>query len=228
MKEKSMAEKTKSLLYFSFQEKEYLKRNRWEKYRVPVFRVARKGKTQEGRLQYFYVPVPEYYIGRNEHRRLRKNTAKEWPAPKLYEYLRAAVEVVRPDDYYVHPGIRDLLGSKEDGAPPLVLMEAMMSERLRSENIDILLPAERYHGVTDVLLHLLKPYLPRINSIAIIGGEAFFEELEEYFYEEYGIIVVQARRPQKDSAVIDFWPGEREAVNFLDTIVKNGYNTKVN
>ncbi|MDR2888564.1 MAG: hypothetical protein LBV33_01845 [Lachnospiraceae bacterium] len=233
MRDNINEEKVRSLLYFGLQEGECAKQSRWDKVPAPVFRVARKGKMQEGRLQYFYVPIPEYYIGQKNQQtigfRLIKRNRKEWPVEKLYDYLREAMAWVKPDDYYVHPAIRLRLGGEADGdLPPLSLMEVMMSEAKKSKNVAIRLPDERQYGVAELLIHLLKPYLPRINTIAIMGETSLYEELEEYFYEEYGIMVNRIKRPQKDALLIDFWSGEQETVNFLDTMVKNGYNTKVN
>ncbi len=218
-----MEENEKSLLYFGIQKNTSARKTWWQKCAATVYRCQRKGKIQGGRLQYFYVPVPEYYCGK-----------KTWKAEKLHAYLQEAMERVRPNDYYLHPEVCGILGAEEqEELPPVSLMEAMLSECRKAESLEICLPEERQTGVADLLIHLLTPYLPRVNTIAIIGGEeSLFEELEEYFYEEYGIVVSRAKKPgrgpNKEPFIINLWSGEGETVKFLDTMVKNGYNTKVN
>ncbi len=215
-----MEENEKSLLYFGIQEKASAKKRWWQKYPAEIYRCQRKGRIQDGRLQYFYVPVPEFYCGK-----------RAWKNEKLTACLQDAMERVHPDDFYLHPTVRRMLGGDGQGElPPVSLMEAMLSECKKSESLDICLPGEQQTGVSDILIHLLTPYLPRVNVISIIGGEeSLYEELEEYFYDEYGIVVNRANKPaKKDTFVINLWSGEGETVKFLDTMVKNGYNTKVN
>lgn len=222
----TMEENEKSLLYFGIEEDTGAKKKWWEKYMLPIYRCGRKGKIQGGRLQYFYVPVPEYYFVRGSR--------TGWKAEKLRECLIGTIEKACPDDYYLHPKVRKMLGGMEQGdLPPISLLEAMLHERLTGgngyRNVSICLPQGSRTGIAEVLIHLLSPYLSRINFISVIGGEeALFEELEEYFYEEYGIVANRAKKQEKDSFLLNLWGGERETVKFLDTMLKNGYNTKVN
>lgn len=223
-----MEENIRSLLYFAIQEEIGAKSRRFEKCTATLYRCARKGKTQTGWLQYFYVPVPEYYIvGRDW---LGRGYRQEWPPEKLYNYVREASDRVRPDEYYLHPGVRRRLG--DEGAaelPPMPLLEVMTGVGKKYKNLAICLPDEGGVGIPDALRHLLRPYLPRVNLISLVGGSDLLrEELEDYFYEEYGIVVNRTSKPPQDAFALDFWSGEKETLKFLDTIVKNGYNTKVN
>lgn len=260
MKEK---ENVKSLLYFGLQEKTCAKRRLWEFFSIPVYRCARKGKIPGGRLQYFYAPVPEFYVGPEGYEkpagrgsRLISASATgepvsitgesdghtkpgnrsrhwgwhDWKAEKLSDCLQETIERVRPDDCYVHPRVRRMLGAGAyEELPPMPLLEAMLYEKKGFHSLDIVLPPESRTGVMDTLIHLLNPYLARINTISVVGEEeGLFAELEDYFYGEYGIVVNRAKRAGKNGFILNLWSGAEETLKFLDTMVKNGYNTKVN
>ncbi len=234
-----MKENVKSLLYFGLQDKICAKRRRWDIYSLPIYRCARRGITPNGRLQYYYAPVPEFYVGPDGYKGLasyslpenqnRYRGRHEWRAEKLREYLQEAIERLKPDDYYLHPTVRRILGGDNDELPPLPLLEAMLYEKKGFPSLDIILPKDSRTGVTDTLISLLTPYLSRINTITVAGGEeGVYQELEEYFNEEYGIVVNRTKRAGKTNFVLNLWSGAEETRKFLDTMVKNGYNTKVN
>ncbi len=232
-----MKENVKNLLYFGLQEETCAKRWRWDFYSIPIYRCARKGMTPSCRLQYYYAPVPEFYVGpegyKGTDRQQKMSDCRrgrhDWRAEKLRAYLQEAIERLKPDDYYLHPTVRRILGGDYEELPPLPLLEAMLYEKKGFHSLDIVLPNDSQTGVTDTLISLLAPYLSRINEIAVTGGEeGVFKELEEYFNDEYGIVVNRVKRAGKNGFVLNLWSAEEETRKFLDTIVKNGYNTKVN
>lgn len=96
-------------------------------------------------------------------------------------------------------------------------------------------------------IELLKPYLSRLNQVVFLGKEgAASEWLEDYLYEEYGILTSYAKKPEKSGGWLDLsdqtdsllekyasehgiWHIYRGGIlKFLDTTAKNRYNTGVN
>ena len=75
---------------------------------------------------------------------------------------------------------------------------------------------------------LLWPYLSRMNSIIFVGKETrAAQDLEDFFYEEYGIVTEYGDSEKEDALYLNF-SQQREMLKFLDTAVKTGYNTGVN
>lgn len=114
-------------------------------------------------------------------------------------------------------------------------------------HINISLPDECGPSMAEGMIELLEPYLPSINFVTFVGAETRNSWLiEDYLYEEYGIVMSYGKRPEKNALWIDYaekgstlltnYARENgiyclnggEVLNFLDTTVKNGYNTKVN
>lgn len=61
---------------------------------------------------------------------------------------------------------------------------------------------------------------------AFVTENEVTEELADYFYEEYGILSGYAEKPEAGSFYLKL-SNDAEILNFLDTAVKSGYNTKV-
>ena len=97
------------------------------------------------------------------------------------------------------------------------------------------------------LITIAEPYLQRINYALFVGEkDTGAEMLEDYLYEEYGIIMTYGKYPVSNTVWIDLGDAENrklskyakengichinraEVLKFLDTAAKNGYNTKVN
>jgi len=220
---------TYSLLYLTVQENTYAKSHPWDPTPPTVYSSARQGKTYRGYLQYYFAPIPEFH-----HNFILKQA---WKPDKLGRYIEQAFDIVRPDDYYLHPDLRLLLGNEDYfDLPPMRLLEAMVNEYEKTlsdriSTVEIILPTDSRTGVRDTVASLLEPYLPRMSTVTLIGGyEAINEELADFFYSEYGILVLKQKRPsvtiaaKKRPLVLDLWSGESEALKFLDTMVKNGYN----
>ena len=111
----------------------------------------------------------------------------------------------------------------------------------------ISLPEECGELMVMRLLTVMKPYLSRINEVLFVGTEdAGAQMLEDYLYDEYGIVMGYGRYPLKNAIWINFEQKQKqklykyakeneichingaEVLKFLDTAAKNGYNTKVN
>ncbi len=94
---------------------------------------------------------------------------------------------------------------------------------------------------------LLKPYLAGLQQVIWVGKPSWLsDKLEEYLYQEYGMLMVMANRPPKNVLWLDMREDEEiqsdlrrtfynnkhihvvETLKFLDTTAKNGYNTGVN
>ena len=211
-------------MYLTLKENTFAKSHPWDPTPPKVYRLARHGKTRKGYLQYYYVPIPEYH-----HNFIIKQV---WKPEKLKRYIKQALDIVNPDDYYLHPDLRRLLGGEDNyDLPPLALLEAMLSDCEKMDSVEIILPADSRIGVRETIEALLYPHLPHINNVTLVGGnEATCAELADFFYSEFGILSMNLKRPtanthaHKRPYILDLWSGESETLNFLDTMVKNGYN----
>lgn len=220
----------KILLYISFVKNQCAKHKWWEKYRPTVHEYRQRGANP---FILAYCPVPEYYYKK-----------KKWQRERLSDMLSELIDGIAPDDVILHQQIRSALGmsTASRDLPPEYVLQAMLGRRRRFDSISVCLPPEGGTEVYDVIVTLLAPYLPRTNMLYLIGEEDWlFEELEDYFYFEYGIVVQSGKRPVKGSLCIDLWSEKfasvladwdsgaithGETLKFLDTMVKNGYNTE--
>ncbi len=94
---------------------------------------------------------------------------------------------------------------------------------------------------------LLRPYLSRIRKAVICGPESENKyRIREELYQEFGLVLFEGGRPEPEMVWLDLREEEErkaekekgnlrvkyvsrsQAWNFLDTTVKNGYNTEVN
>lgn len=117
----------------------------------------------------------------------------------------------------------------------------------RDSFFDFSLPKECGEMAVMRLITIAEPYLQRINHALFVGEkDAGAEMLEDYLYEEYGIIMTYGKYPVSNTIWIDLENAENqnlskyakengichinraEVLKFLDTAAKNGYNTKVN
>ena len=106
------------------------------------------------------------------------------------------------------------------------LWEARKRGYFRS--IILSLPEECSFALAESVKSLLWPYLSRMNGITFTGKETrATRELEDFFYEEYGIVTGYGSGEREDVLHLNF-SMQREMLKFLDTAVKTGYNTGVN
>lgn len=116
-----------------------------------------------------------------------------------------------------------------------------------TDKISLSLPPDCGQLTMERLQNILKPYLPGLNTVLFVGAEeAVSRMLEEYLYDEYGIVMSYGKIPLRNTLWIDLEDtgglnlskyakengichiNRAEVLKFLDTAVKNGYNTKVN
>lgn len=146
-----------------------------------------------------------------------------------------------------------LLGG--DGELPGEVMAAYLYQLRPFERVCIALPEDGDYYVEQALW-LLRPYLPRIRQAIVRNGESENgSRLREELYSEFGLVAMQTAEPLPGMVCLDLRDEKgsaegrlAEAVKaaggktaegfkcvdrdrtwkFLDTMVKNGYNTKVN
>ena len=141
---------------------------------------------------------------------------------------------------------------KERHPKPIVLYAVCLKlarEKKKGKNEKVLtlsLPDDCGWLMEEDIIRLLTPYLSRINAVAFLCERTdCTERISDYLFEEYGILTSYESRPVKETVWIDFGEqkkrqlvryaaengiyhlNDEEVVKFLDTTVKNGYNTEV-
>lgn len=133
---------------------------------------------------------------------------------------------------------------------PQELIAACLYRQRPFDKICITLPDEGGEREMEQLEELLVPYLPRIRQVVFKGNESSLSNwLEEYLYDEFGIVMIRAQGGLEDMPWLNLGEDVTEersqvhlemkkalkrcvspalALKFLDTAVKNGYNTDVN
>lgn len=175
---------------------------------------------------------------------------KEKQAVKLSEELTAVIseakELLEWDELILAPGLCGVIGKREEELPA-ELFAVFLKKLAVREKINLSLGEESGLLTVEEVILLLKPYLSKINYAVFIGEEnEAARELEDFLYEEYGMIMSYSKRPVKNAVWLDFgdknlpllekYAAENNIqhinragiLKFLDTSAKNGYNTKVN
>ena len=211
--------------------------------RLPVYKLNRTLPFPGGRLRIYFSLFGE------EDVKIRKRRP-ERSLKKLYRLLEEGISCVNREGFceevLVSEELRKIL-NMEKKEIPLPLWAVCLKEKAPFHRVSLLLPREGGGISTEKALELLKPYLSKINFISMLNEEN--EEtryLEDYFYEEYGLLAVYGKPPEKNTVWLDLSEEEEafsenylreknvrsvnraETLKFLDTTVKNGYNTKVN
>ncbi len=216
---------------------------RLKKTGLPILKVTRefpyllgRMKKQTGKMQVYYSILPEY-CGKTflsgKPRSWKKETAKE-----LIEEARkkAAIRWDCQEEIF-SPEIVPF-----DFRMPLELMAVCLYRYRPFDRLCLSLPEEGGKSGVEQAVKLLTPYLPRMRQVMYAGGESAESKLlEEYLYKEYGILMTGIEKIPSNMIWLD-WREEAATVfpsgqkyinparmlNFLDTAVKNGYNTDVN
>lgn len=237
----------KKIFYIGIAYGEYPKKGqRPEKTGLPVRKLERDlpyltgaGKRRFGKLRIYFSLLPEYAGKTFFHKRPRR-----WKEEKVRELIERTEEVsagVLEWAEQIAP-----YGLDEDGIVlPTELWAACMYAQRPFENIGISFSKEAGEALGWQVIEMIAPYLPRIRQVFYQGDRnRAFEILEASLYEEYGIIMINDEKRNADALWLDFSGsgyGEAdksiaagkylscpEILKFLDTSVKNSYNTEVN
>lgn len=183
-----------------------------------------EGRGTIGKLQIYFSLLPEY-AGKT----LFGGKPKAWKPEMARKLLRGAGEKA----YSCKDCSEQILGmSFEECAQdvPIELLAAWLYQQRPFDSICISVEQEGGEQELWKLAELLKPYLPRMKRVAIRGQRNQLSDvLENYLYDEFGIVMMDTEKIPADMVSVNLGHFENclKAVKFLDTIVKNGYNTKV-
>lgn len=224
---------------------------------LPVFRDERgyaflkgpegkgKNRNEAGALRIYFALLP---FGLQEEMK-KKRLKKRWIG-KIAGALEFAEESLGiKEENVVFSGRLCRLFERSQTLPwelyAVRLRTCRQEEAFRHMNLSI--PEECGGEKLEEAVRLLAPYLPRINSVVMVGEETESAwRIEDYLYDEYGIVTSYAKRPEQNVPWLDLSGkdgaacvclssgkeichiNDAEVLNFLDTSVKSGYNTKVN
>ncbi len=207
--------------------------------KLPLFRCERcfpyafgkpsvEGKrTAAGEVQIYFSMLPETI----EQDLLKPRNRKKWlvRVRNTVDYVERTLGCTDEEQILFSERLCTLFDRNQKLPPELYgafLWEAR--KRVCFGTITISLPEECSFALTESVKSLLWPYLHRVNSITFRGKETrVTRELEDFFYEEYGIVTGYGSGSRADTLHLNF-STQREMLKFLDTAVKSGYNTGVN
>lgn len=197
-----------------------------------------RGREAAGRMLIYYALLPEYSKKKpftGKPRRWKKETAV-----KILEGAeqKAAVEYGCREQI-LSPGFGGTIAQ-----PPLELLAVCLYRMRPFDRLCLSLPEDAGEYELEQAMELMEPYLPRMREVMLVGEDgSASEKLEKHLYEEFGMILTKQEKPsskcpwldlreengeeikrkdfQRDSRQIS----REEALKFLDTVVKNGYNT---
>ncbi len=190
---------------------------------VEIHEVKRHLPIPSGSVSLYYALWPEY-----RRKSLFRKKPKEWKVLELQKELeklkgRAECDYDCWEMLYSRQFQEKAWPMAAQDLPFCILQAWLYAQR----PFDTLyLPEEWNQGMQDAeqLMELLIPYLPRLKQVVWMGEEGTVSEsLQNYLYEEYGMILLFDRRIPDGAVVIR----RAQAWKFLDATVKNGYNTLV-
>ena len=194
-------------------------------YRDPIelHELKRPLPVPDGRVRVYFALWPEY----RKQSFIRKKY-KEWKLPELQtemeKFRQKAGLMYDCWEILYEETFRDKAWSVTDQDLPLCVLQAWLYAQRPFDTV--CLSDEWNRGMYDmqVLIDLLTPYLPRMKRVIWTGEEGTVSEsLQNYLYEEYGMILLRDRRIPEGAVEIR----RAQAWKFLDATVKNGYNTLV-
>lgn len=190
-----------------------------------------------GKIQIYYALLPEY-----GGKKRFSGKYKAWKPEMAWKLLERAEEKAA-----LTLGCREQIWACELNQNlnqiPQELMAACLYRHRPFDRICISLPDEcREYDVQEVI-ELLNPYLARMHQVLFWGDESEASLMfEDYLYGEYGIVMTRAMSVPLEMLWLDLsgrmerqaslkslrYINRLETLKFLDTAVKNGYNTEVN
>lgn len=183
--------------------------------------------TAAGELQIYFSVLPET-IGKEL---LKPRSRRKWLVRirNAMDYAESALGCTDEEQILFSEKLCTLFDRNQKLPPELYgafLWEMRKREHFRS--LTLYLPEECSFALAESVKSLLWPYLSRMNSIIFVGKETrAAQDLEDFFYEEYGIVTEYGDSEKEDALHLNF-SQQREMLKFLDTAVKTGYNTGVN
>lgn len=198
-----------------------------------------------GKVQIYYSFLPEDFL-----KDVEKPRKKKYWIQKISHTMQAAERLPGGSGSLTvlfSKEICSIFGRKQELPCELygiLLFEAGKQADLR--NITLSLPKEYGPLMAEEALSLIEPYLIRVQNVIFTGEETeAIWEMEDYLYNEYGIVMGYGKYPAEHSVWIVFgeedisplqssrekeiYPINSERIwKFLDTLIKSGYNTKVN
>ena len=200
-----------------------------------------EGRGRKGIVQIYYALLPEY-------RRKSKfgGVPKPWKSEKARLLLEQAGEKAVMT-LNCQEQLSAYAFNQNPGQIPNQLMAVCLYRQRPFDKLCISLPLDGSEYHMQQAVELLSPDLTRMRQVVLTGADSEASELlEEYLYEEFGIIMVKDSAPPRGMPWLDLSGREEdhversrraeaarrisaaEALKFLDTAVKNGYNTEVN
>lgn len=199
------------------------------------------GRGRKGKVQLYYALLPEYQ-GKGRF----SGVLKGWKPENAKDLLERTAEAAA-----VGFTCRELLRApqlnQDPEQIPAELLAVCLYRQRPFDRLCITLPEEGREYHMEQAVELIDPYLTRVRQVILKGGDSEAAELlEKYLYEEFGIIMVRSDTVEPGTPWLDlsdedgkkYEPREGtgrikhisrgEALKFLDTAVKNGYNTDVN
>lgn len=204
------------------------------------------GKPVEaGKAEIYYSLLPEIFL-----KDVEKPKKRKYWIQKISHTMRLAETIPGASSgltVLFSKELCSILGRRQEMPRELygmLLFQARKNPKLK--NITLSLPKEYSPLMAEDAMDLIEPYLAGTERVVFTGEET--KEticIEEYLYYEYGIIMDYGKKPADHSVWITMGEDENvflpEPLNreiylinheriwkFLDTIVKSGYNTKVN
>ena len=190
---------------------------------IEIYEVKRKLSIPSGSVSVCYALWPEY---RKES--LFRKKPKEWKIPELQRELEELKQKAECDhdcwEMLYSAQFQEKAWPVTEQELPFCVLQAWLYAQRPFDTL--YLPEEWNQGMQDAeqLMELLIPYLPRLKNVVWTGEEGkVSESLQNYLYEEYGMILLFDRKIPGGAVVIR----RVQAWKFLDATVKNGYNTLV-
>ena len=197
-----------------------------------------RGRGAAGRMLIYYALLPQY-----SKKTKFTGKPKGWKKDTAVKLLERAEQKA-----VVEWGCREQILApefgKDPGRMPFELLAVCLYRLRPFDKLCISLPEDAGECDFEQVLDLMTPYLPRMRQVMLAGRERpVTERLENWLYEEFGIILIKKEKPPAKTPWLDLCAENekqeragsslensgrvscRDALNFLDTAVKNGYNT---
>ena len=190
---------------------------------IEIYEVKRQLPVPSGSVSVYYALWPEY-----RKKSLFRKRFKEWKIPELQKELEELKQKAECNydcwEMLYSAQFQEKAWPMAAQDLPFCVLQAWLYAQRPFDSL--YLPEEWIQGMQDAeqLMELMIPYLPSLKNVVWTGEEGTVSEsLQNYLYEEYGMILLFDRKIPDGAVVIR----RAQAWKFLDATVKNGYNTLV-